>query len=501
VSEISTQTRKKNEGEFGLNFLFASSKVIFFGTLIAGAFAYLFKVYFARSVSIEDFGLFYAVFSLVLFLSFFRDLGINSALPKFIPEFIHKGKGDLVKTAIFASIILQLFLSLVIVLVAFVSAHWLSVNYFGTSDALIIIIVLAAFFPISAIYNLLRASFRGMQRHKIFALLEPVKNLSLLMLLFIFLKLGLGALSAALATVVGILVVIPIFSYILFNTFQFSRYHITGFMPMAKKLVLFGIPVFSAAVAGQIIGHFDILMITYFLDIADVGIYSAVMSTALLLLLFAQSISSVVTPFSSSLIAKSGRKKASDIINTLVEILVILIAPIFFIFIVLSQNLIVLLFGQNFSPGSAAFSVLLVGVFFYSLAHIYNHHFIGSGDTKRVMKIFFFAAIINLFLNLIFIPIFGIIGAAVATSVSYFAMFIASYFANVSSYGNIRQALPERSMIYAIILVLAGILCFSVFSGVFLYIISTLILSIYLVVAYASGLIDMQIIKGLVVRK
>ena len=63
--------------------------------------------------------------------------------------------------------------------------------------------------------------------------------------------------------------------------------------------------------------------------------------------------------------------------------------------------------------------ILSLVVFFYSLSVIISSFIAARGDTRKISIIILAAAISNFFLNLAFIPKFGMMGAAVASLMSY----------------------------------------------------------------------------------
>lgn len=53
---------------------------VFVISMIAALFGYLVRLVMARGLSQEDYGIFYAVFSLIALLAMFRDFGTNQAM-------------------------------------------------------------------------------------------------------------------------------------------------------------------------------------------------------------------------------------------------------------------------------------------------------------------------------------------------------------------------------------------------------------------------------------
>ena len=72
--------------------LVSGSAFLFLMLILAAIIGYFIRVVLARNLSPSEYGLFYAVFAFVSFFLFFRDLGLNQAIAKYIPEFKIKGK-------------------------------------------------------------------------------------------------------------------------------------------------------------------------------------------------------------------------------------------------------------------------------------------------------------------------------------------------------------------------------------------------------------------------
>ena len=66
-------------------------------SVLAAFSGYLVRLVLARSLSVEDYGLFYAVFAFLGLFGMFKTLGLDKALIKFIPEFMHKENNSFIK--------------------------------------------------------------------------------------------------------------------------------------------------------------------------------------------------------------------------------------------------------------------------------------------------------------------------------------------------------------------------------------------------------------------
>ena len=114
----------------------AKGTAIVFLISVVGLFiGYLFRMFLARNLTLEDFGLFYAILAFIGLTTLFRDLGLNQALVKHIPEFLVKRNFGKIKSSIILVAFIQLIIASLFILVLFVFSDQIAVNYFHTISA------------------------------------------------------------------------------------------------------------------------------------------------------------------------------------------------------------------------------------------------------------------------------------------------------------------------------------------------------------------------------
>ncbi len=85
-------------------------------SLIGSVFAYFSRVFLARNLSLEEFGLFFAVLAMFNFLGLFKDFGLGQSMVKYISMFNADKLYNKVKTTIIISGAIQLGLTLIVTL-------------------------------------------------------------------------------------------------------------------------------------------------------------------------------------------------------------------------------------------------------------------------------------------------------------------------------------------------------------------------------------------------
>ncbi len=109
-------------------------------------------------------------------------------------------------------------------------------------------------------------------------------------------------------------------------------------------------------------------------------------------------------------------KYSTYLLNTLITLFCYFIIPIF----------IKLVFKMKYLESINIFKILILGFYFWSILSPNGIALLATGNIKVNNQIYFTTIIINFILNIIFINKFGIIGAAYATSISYFISAILS---------------------------------------------------------------------------
>jgi O-antigen/teichoic acid export membrane protein len=255
---------------------------------------------------------------------------------------------------------------------------------------------------------------------------EGIKNTSILapassavqLFLFIFLVVVLSdqfqKLSyAIIAFIIGNIFRI-IFSFYTVGKFNFNLKK--KYLTDLKKLYKFGAASFLANLSVLLLFKLDIFMISSMLGYAELGIYSAAVTLIEMVLI-------VPTVIGTSLfthLPTIGTKERIILVRkTLLGVTVMSI----FLLIMLSifgRIIITILFGGLFIEAIYPLLYLMPGIFFMSLNYCFANYFSGIGRPIITGCIFTIGVLINFILNLYFIPILGILGASIASSIAYF---------------------------------------------------------------------------------
>jgi len=402
--------------------------IVFIVNIIAAFLGYLIRIVLARNLTVAEYGLFFAVFTLINFLAIFNNLGLGQALVKYIPEFLLKKKFNNIKSAVITALGTTLITIIIIGALLFVFSGFLAENYFKTSLAAPVLLPFILVLLLSNLRSLLRNVYQAFQRMTTYALMYFAENSLILVLLLCVFAFKKNIFLAIYSYITVYALIIIIFFLLLFRVFNLFKHKVFITKELVKKLFKFGIPIMLGSVGSIIILYTDTLILTYFKSLEEVAVYNVVVPTAMMLTFFAKSISTVIFPMASELVARKKKKYLEQGLTMLEKYSFIIIIPAAFMILAFSKLILNLMFGAQYSTGAVAMQILVVGMIFLLIYNINSTIFASIGKPEVGTKILLQGALINFVLNLIIIPYIGMLGAAITSLMTYAYVALVSVF-------------------------------------------------------------------------
>ncbi len=395
------------------------SAVIFTISLVSIALGFFLRTFLARNLSVAEFGLIYSVLAFMGIFSLFRDMGLNQALIKYIPEFVVKNDMQSIKSSVVFVFLVQFCAAVLAMVPVFVFSEFLAQNFFKTQLSIPVLQFLALTFIASVLFHLMQAFFQGSQNMKFYAVLEPARMAFVLATSVIFISLGMGVYGASIGYFIGIVLASFIGGFLALRTFPFFSTKTRIDTKIAKHLFGFAFPVILAGVVSISTGYADTLLLTLFRTLEEVGYYQVAAPIADAAGLFVGAMSIVAFPMVSELWARKEKDAISGGVHIMMKAAILILAPVAAIIISSPDLIISILFTDKYLAGAAALQVLTLGVVFQSLTIILFSLLKGIGMPMLATKSVAVLAVTDFVANLILIPPFGIMGAAFATAAAF----------------------------------------------------------------------------------
>ena len=201
---------------------------------------------------------------------------------------------------------------------------------------------------------------------------------------------------------------------------------------LLKQEFVFGFRAYLASVMTYLILRSDIYLVNYFLEVKDVGLYSVAVNFSDTLLLIANAVAVVLFPqiIGNLDIGLRTMLKAARLVS-LSTFLAVIVSYVF------ARPAINTLFGVKFYESLPSLYILIPASFFWALTIIMSLYLASKGFPWITVWIWLPGLMLNILINIIFIPRFGLIVAPSASLISYLLTFCLHFY-YISKYDKIK---------------------------------------------------------------
>jgi len=358
-------------------------------------------VLFARILGPEKLGTYFIFQAALGILTIFTDFGISGALVKRLSE------EDSSEAVFGTAVVLVTALVLATSVIVSTVLNWSDIQPYSKFTNVLVVGLFLREYRI-----LLINSLRGELRVSITAPLEALQKIAWLVLGFLFVTLESEAISLVYALLAGngLVILISVFlsdapvrwptKTAAISLIDYAKYNIVGF------------------VEGHLRQWTDTLLIGAIVGQSAVGAYEIAWRIASSVMIFPAAIQISVLPQISSWDTKDEKQLIEDLIPQSLFGSFALVVPSFFGVVLLSPEIITQLFGKSYLAASVPLIVLMFGKILSAVEMVLKSLLSGLDKPDLRAKAVVIGLILNILLNVVFISAFGILGAAVATTLS-----------------------------------------------------------------------------------
>jgi len=185
-----------------------------------------------------------------------------------------------------------------------------------------------------------------------------------------------------------------------------------------KKLLRYSLPLFASALFTTLHFKVDVLIISPFLGKEQVAYYFNATKIPELLTFIPIAF---LTPFFPILSKKYTLNKEAflETYKTGLKYLLFFIFPVVFFLFTYMEELILFVFKDKYAHSIPAAKILIFSEIFIYSQGIFNKALVSSNNQKSWLVLTGLSTLTNIIINLILIPLYGITGAAISTTISY----------------------------------------------------------------------------------
>lgn len=183
-----------------------------------------------------------------------------------------------------------------------------------------------------------------------------------------------------------------------------------------KPVLAFTVPLLSSDLMYAVMHLMDTAMLGYFRDTTAVADFRAVQPTAHLNQLVFASFGTLFTPLAARMFARQDRQGINHLYWQTAIWIAVLSFPIFALTFSLAEPVTVLLFGEEYRDSGLILAVLALGYYFNAALGMNGLTLKVYGRVGYVVVLNGITIVVTIVANLILIPLYGAMGAAVGTT-------------------------------------------------------------------------------------
>lgn len=372
----------------------------FGGRLIRSAIT----IYSARLLGASEYGIFSYALGISSFFTIFSDVGTSVILTREVAKDPQKEK-NYFATIFGIKIILLLFTA---VLLIFVAPRFIKIE-----KAVYLMPFVALLTMIDGFRDFAGSFFKGKERMELEAIVTFAVNLAVTIFGFIALTIAPTSLTLLGIYIAGSVVGLLMTIYLLREEYRgvikyFSKELIS---PIAKAAW----PMAAGGLVGAFMSNVDVLMLGWWRTAAEIGFYSVAQKIVGMLYIVGGLLPSAIFPAFYRIIHENNKERISSAISKTMIIVLMMALPFALGGIILGEQIIKLVFGASYVNAGPVFRILISSLLVIYPFSIFNGVILGFNKQAKMFGYSIVATLVNIVLNAVLIPNYGIEGAAAAT--------------------------------------------------------------------------------------
>jgi O-antigen/teichoic acid export membrane protein len=395
--------------------LFKGGSIVFLGLAIDFLVSFLGIVAISRYLGTVDYGTVSLGIVLVGTLVRVVPLGVDKGVARYLPRYDDAGER---RGVILSGLHITILSTAVVTVATLLAAPYAARHIFDDPSVAPVLQLFAAVTPFAIAIqfstSVVQGQSRTVPRVLIQNIIEPLSRVTLILVVVVS---GFGVIGGAIAYTLPFVFAGSAGLYYLWqHSSVFDRVKPDY---IHRELLLFSAPLAVSASMWFVFTDIDTFFIGYYLGTGDVGIYNVVYSLAAILTMVKTAFDWLTLPILSEHHSNGEYDEMKRLYQTLTKWNFLGTYPALLAFLFVPEAVIWTTFGNEYVPGTSALVVLSLAFATHVFAGPNTSVLTSVGNTQLLMYDAIATAAVNIILNIILIPEYGIVGAAAATTISY----------------------------------------------------------------------------------
>lgn len=441
------------------------SSVFLLGTLFSTAAGYFFKIYLARVLGAEALGIYALGMTVVGFAGILAAVGLPQAASRFVAVYTATGESRKLGRFLWSSALVLLVANLLFGTFLLIVKPWIAGRLYHTpalAPYMYFFVLIMLTGGLTGFLGQALAGFKDVAQRTIIT--NVVGQILTIAFTIALLTAGFGLRGYLAAQGGSALIVLLLLGRAVWKLSPAAaRVPSVGLPMFEPEVVSFSMVLFAIQGLEFLGGQSDKVLLGIFLNAREVGIYSIATVLVAFVSIFLQSINQIFAPTIAGLHASRQNELLLSLYQTLTKWVLGFTLPLAFVIMVFARPLMEI-FGREFGEGWFVLVIATFGQLVNCGVGSVGQLLVMSGQQQRMMRAQAIAVPVSLALNFVLIPRTGIIGAAVAASITN-ALLNVLWLRDVkrtlslapSRHGYFSLVLPGLATLFAVFLVRMGL--------------------------------------------
>ena len=391
--------------------------ISFAGRLFEYVVRFAFGILIARVVGVEQYGLYTLAITVSLIASNMAMLGLQTGMVRFLPPAIRMKDDQSIWEIIQVCVGIPVFFSLLLALGIYLLASPLASLLFHDPRMVPLLRIVSLLIPLDALASMTYVITISFKQPKYSVITNNIISPLLKLLLAAgFLAVGLSTKGVLLAQIISTAIALVVLIYYVNSLFSLKRVQGSS-KRLTWKLLSYSLPVHMGWMVNTLRSTFSTLILGFLGLAIGVGVYTAASRFSLIGQMFYLSIGNISTPIIADLHSHGETSQMKAYYQTTTRWLLLFNLPVFLTSFLFAKQLL-WIFGDDFTTGATSMMILAVGTLAYTstgvganILDMTDHPKVNTANA--VVMVF-----ITIILNILFVPKWEVVGAAIASAIS-----------------------------------------------------------------------------------
>ncbi|TKX62987.1 hypothetical protein EXE48_04310 [Halorubrum sp. ASP1] len=406
--------------------LFEGGVIFTIATIFGQGFGFLENILLTRAFSVENYGRISLGLTLVALAGPVLHLGLGLGAKRYIGEYITEDKPDKAYGTAILAIFVALFVGTVMGSVLYFFSNIISTRIFNDPEFIPLLKIFAGLVSLVSTLSVLSKTFQGWEKFGLAVCTgkfgQAILRLSAVVVAVVV---GLSPNTMIAGIVVGFALLVIGGVIILLRGL---RARAEGVEIPVKKLLVFSLPLLLSGFSARILSSADYLLLGVFRSTSSIALYRPAFLLGFSVSILFQALNRSYYPLAVRIRTTDSQLREDQMLATFLFWSLVLTMPIVVWTVTFSEELLSSLFQPRYAQSSNALAVIAISMLgsvivgpVGTILEVYER-------ARIVLYTYIVASVLNIIVNILLIPKYGIFGAAVGTGISLVLLNVMQFF-------------------------------------------------------------------------